>query len=237
MTSQLGYVLYEGPSAYDGAPIVSILTGFASSKNPKTGKMLQVWILRSDIAPHLAVKTGQDASVCGVCPLRPLTFKAFKGKLTKPCYVHVWKAPLSVFNAYKRGRYAYATPRAIREAIGDTPVRLGAYGDPASVPYAIFERLGVGSGRFMHTGYTHGWMLAERFDQRYLSILMASVDPNSGIAPENARTFRVVASMEELAPNEIECANTSSGIQCSKCGLCAGNARNAKNIAIVAHGN
>lgn len=68
-----GAILYEGPSVLDGAPIVAVLTGLKDkSKNPKTGPMLQVWIMRSDIAPHLAQQSGQDDSVCGDCPLRPL---------------------------------------------------------------------------------------------------------------------------------------------------------------------
>jgi hypothetical protein len=54
-----GYILYQGPSAIDGKPIVVIATGFASkSNNGKTGDMIQTWIIRQDIAPHLAVKSG-----------------------------------------------------------------------------------------------------------------------------------------------------------------------------------
>jgi hypothetical protein len=71
-----GVILYEGPSVIDGAPIVAIATGFKSpSSNDKTGTMIQVWILRADIAPHEAQKTGADESICGDCPMRPLLVK------------------------------------------------------------------------------------------------------------------------------------------------------------------
>ena len=64
MSKPNGYILYEGPSGIDGAPIVVIATGFAnSSANAKTGDMIQTWIIRSDIAPHHAVKSGDDASI------------------------------------------------------------------------------------------------------------------------------------------------------------------------------
>ena len=38
-----GYVLHEGPSPFDGQPIVSIAT--LHSSNRKTGDMVQTWIL------------------------------------------------------------------------------------------------------------------------------------------------------------------------------------------------
>ena len=64
-----GRVLYEGPSMLDGVPIVVIATGFAeSSANDKTGAMIQTWILRQDIPPHHAFKSGEGSSVCGGCP-------------------------------------------------------------------------------------------------------------------------------------------------------------------------
>ena len=67
----LGLILFDGPSMIDGEPIVVIATGFKrSSANPKTGDMLQTWILRRDVAPFAAIHNGADASICGDCPLR-----------------------------------------------------------------------------------------------------------------------------------------------------------------------
>jgi hypothetical protein len=61
-----GFILYEGKSVLDGAPIVYIAT--LSTSNRKTGDMVQTWILRSDINPVEASKQKLDASICGNCP-------------------------------------------------------------------------------------------------------------------------------------------------------------------------
>jgi hypothetical protein len=75
-----GLELWRGPSRLDGAPIVAIATGLAEpSSNPKTGPMVQTWILRADSSPQEAQRTGADASVCGDCPLRPLLARASGG--------------------------------------------------------------------------------------------------------------------------------------------------------------
>ena len=60
-----GFIIYEGRSAIDRAPIVVILTGLKPSKNSKTGAMLQTWILRADMHPLEALRTGADRAICG----------------------------------------------------------------------------------------------------------------------------------------------------------------------------
>lgn len=63
-----GFVIWEGPSPIDGAPLVAIVTGVRdTSGNVKTGAMLQTWIMRKDISPQEAVDTGGDRSICGDC--------------------------------------------------------------------------------------------------------------------------------------------------------------------------
>lgn len=70
-------IVYDGPSIIDGKPIVVILTGLAdSSANGKTGNLVQSFIIRSDVEPHTALKTGDDVSVCGLCPHRPMLARA-----------------------------------------------------------------------------------------------------------------------------------------------------------------
>ena len=108
-TKPLGIVLYQGPSQLDGESIVVIATGFQRpSANAKTGDMLQTWILRSDVNPLAAIHTGRDVSVCGDCPLRG--FLEGNGRRTvnrrRACYVAIHQAPLAVYDAYRRGRYA-----------------------------------------------------------------------------------------------------------------------------------
>ena len=58
-------VIYNGPSMLDGKPI--IVVGIITSNNAKTGNMLQTHIIRSDINPVTASKTGGDYSICGDC--------------------------------------------------------------------------------------------------------------------------------------------------------------------------
>jgi hypothetical protein len=72
---------WRGPSLVDGSPVVLLLSGLSSdSTNPKTGPMAQSWILRADMPPHVAVKTGADEAVCGKCPLRPALAMGDGGK-------------------------------------------------------------------------------------------------------------------------------------------------------------
>ena len=72
-----GRILWEGASQIDGAPIVCIATGLKrKTKNKKLSDsdrkgMIQTWIMRTDIAPHVAIKSGADESVCGGCIHRP----------------------------------------------------------------------------------------------------------------------------------------------------------------------
>jgi len=236
------FILYEGPSKYDNAPIVVIAT--TNTTNPKTGPMWQTWIMRQDVAPHEAVKTGDDASVCGACPLRPLSYKA--AGLKKKCYVKTWQAPLGIWKKYKRNGYEHIEPEQFGKLLKGQALRLGSYGDPAAMPYEIWQAIGVGSGKFKHTGYTHGWLLPN-FDTRMLEICMESLDEASEQAEQipEGRSYRVIEpeawkalGLGALRLGEILCpASDEAGKKsnCFSCGLCAGTSRQAKNIAIVSH--
>ena len=81
-----GLVLWSGPSALNGYPIVVVAT-FASS-NRKTGDMIQVWVLTADKAPIDAYKDGTDDAVCGDCKHRQ--------SLGGGCYVTIANAPQAV---------------------------------------------------------------------------------------------------------------------------------------------
>lgn len=242
-----GFILYEGPSLIDGQPIVAI--AITHSGNSKTGDMVQTYIMRSDINPVHALKTGDDGSVCGRCKHRPV----FGGK----CYVNVTHGPRSVFEAYKRGRYPHAVrfanlwfppnPTGVHAIANGTPcigkgrmVRLGTYGDPAAVPVQVWvDLLKFSSG---HTGYTHQWHRAP--DLRGLA--MASVDTPEEHAQARAmgwRTFRVRHDdSDPLMPREFVCpASHEAGkrLTCADCGACDGtngHAPNAASVAIVVHG-
>lgn len=222
---RIGAVLYEGPSELDGDPIVVILTGFQASVNAKTGKMLQVWVLRSDMNPVEALARAKDAAICGDCPQRVSTGGA--------CYVRVEKAPLSIYRAWKRGRYEDWTTRFPDRALAGRSVRFGAYGDPAAVPYRIWKRVRRRNRLASWTGYTHQWRKAPHLR----SFLMASVD-SAEEADEAAalgwRTFRVRLEDEPILTSEITCPSEKT--TCLECALCQGASKLARSVTILAHG-
>ena len=211
-----GTILYEGPSLLDGAPIVAIATH--ESANDKTGDMVQTWILRQDVTPLAAVKSGADVSVCGQCPHRGP--RAFFGHPRRTCYVNVGQAPQGVWKAWVRGVYRHGPLPAWK------PVRVGSYGDPAAVPFEVWEPL-LSPDAPRRTGYTHQWRAA---DERLRSLVMASCDsPSEAIDAARAgwRTFLVRAAdyVESLDPapiRSLECLSESKGLECAACAACDG---------------
>lgn len=241
MTKPNGYILYEGPSAIDGAPIVVIATGFAnSSANAKTGDMIQTWIIRSDIAPHHAVKTGDDASICGQCPHRPAmrdTVTA-SGEAFVPCYVKTFQAPLSVYNGYHRGIYPRATTADIASLCEGRMVRFGSYGDPFAAPIGIWQA--AASKALGWTGYTHQWRKA---GTDWARLVMASADSLADMLAAHKRgfrTFRVTAKpfenvkgLETICPASKEKAAATN---CATCRACMGTASKARvSVQIARH--
>lgn len=230
-----GAIIYEGASALDGAPIVVIVTGLRiRSANEKTGDMLQTWILRSDVSPIEALRTGADASICGDCRHRPAN--------DGTCYVNVGAGVNNVWEAYKAGRYA-RTPFQDIERLGvGRMVRLGSYGDPAAVPLPYWRRLTLKAAGW--TGYTHQWA-REGLDPAYKDFCMASVDSEAEAMTARKkrwRTFRVRSAAAPLMDRyEIACpASKEAGAKtdCAICKACMGQLAKARvNIAIVAHGS
>jgi len=226
-------VIYNGPSLLDGKPIVAIATW--SNRNTKTGAVVQTYILRSDINPLEASKTGEDFSICGDCTMRGEVNNDPKRKQAKGrrCYVNLGQGVLIVYKSFLRGVYAMANTKAGRNTLGRARfVRVGTYGDPAAVPAFIWEQLLAEADTF--TAYSHqsGW----RPD-----IAMQSAD-NKAEALDHwkagRRTFRVIADLGELdKTNEALCpASKEAGrrVQCTACKLCKGSSL-AKSIAIVEH--
>jgi hypothetical protein len=235
----LGYEIYNGPSMIDGRPVVAIVT--PGSANVKTGSMAQVWILPADENPSRAIHTGSDASVCGDCKHRG---SIVDGRNTgRTCYVLVFQAPRSVWEAWKRGRYTVSTPAAAAVALAGQNVRLGAYGDPAALPADVSRA--IVSMAPKHTGYTHQWQ-GSGSGPELADVCMASADTPaeaSAAAGSGFRYFRVSAvGVNELTAGEISCpASAESGkvTTCDRCGLCSGSVRQndgRKHIVIQAHG-
>jgi hypothetical protein len=186
--------------------------------------MAQLWVLDATTEPHIAVKTGEDESVCGDCPARG-----------KWCYVTTFQGPLSVYRTWKRGGYQQFTP----ELLDGVVLRFGAYGDPAAVPIEVIHRIGRRVRRF--TGYTHAWKYC---DSEFRHYCMASVDTPSDQAEavgRGWRTFRVAAGDSERCNGEVVCpASDEAGhkLDCYTCGACDGRRRPRvkSNIVIQAHG-
>ena len=243
MINPNGIIVYEGPSRIDGAPIVVIATGMSgnASRNAKTGGLVQTWILRADISPVDAIKSGADKSICGDCPHRGETVDG--RNVNRSCYVTVFQAPLVVWKAYKAGRYA--KPANIAGLFAGKRVRLGAYGDPAAIPAIIWAQ--ALQGAEAHTGYTHQWRNLVTFRRaeldQFQGWLMASCDnADDYLAAKNTgwRTFRVRRADEPLRQREVICPASHEAGQkttCSACVACGGNGAKARvDIAIIAHG-
>ena len=222
-------IIYNGPSLLDGKPIVVIAT--YSNRNTKTGKVVQTYILRSDINPLEASKTGQDFSICGNCPMRGEVTTDPKRKIAKgrKCYVNLGQGVLIVFKSYKRGVYKEGDPRTMGR---DRFVRVGTYGDPAAVPSHVWDELLAECETW--TAYTHQkpW----RPD-----IAMQSADSYDEAKAHWAagrRTFRVIVDLGDIdKTKETLCpASKEAGrrVQCTACKLCKGSSL-AKSIAIVEH--
>ena len=229
-----GFILWEGPSAIDGAPIVAIATGLNGSTNRKTGSMVQTYILRRDMAPTEAVKRGADASICGSCPHRG--DGTGKGRT---CYVNVGRGPGAVYRAYRNGSYprvAGAAP-AIAALGKGRKVRLGTYGDPAAVPVEVWQALV--SEAEGHTGYTHQWQAIAA--SAWAPLVMASADTRElAVRARGAgwRTFRVDAADAPKLAGEILCpASEQAGkkVTCAQCLACGGGERKG-SIYIPLHG-
>jgi hypothetical protein len=224
-------VFYRGPSLLTGDPIVGIVTGLEhASHNAKTGEMAQVWMLRSDMSPIDAIRRNADDAICGDCKLRG------DGGFGAVCYVTWWLGPNQVYKKFLAGGYddARVEPSA---AVRGAVLRLGAYGDPAAIPFQTWRRLLRTASGWI--GYTHQWRTC---DERFKTILMASVDtPREQFEAARAgwRTFRVRGRSDVLLRNEFVCpASNESGhrVTCTDCQLCAGTSSPARNVAIMAHG-
>jgi hypothetical protein len=214
-TQPTGYVLS------DQNGVVCIVT--KNSKNRKTGRMLQTYILTADVDPVTAARTGEESRVCGDCPLRG-------GK----CYVQRFQAPQAVWQKYRRGGY----PAIQWPALGAHSIRIGSFGDPAFVPASVWENVVKHSAG--HIGYTHQWRLP---GAQYLrEIVMASVESVADQCEAVAagwRTFRVRKPEQPKLADEMVCpASDEAGHRttCSRCLFCCGRSKRGKSVVINAHG-
>jgi hypothetical protein len=226
-----GYILHET------SDVVVIATGINNkSTNTKTGNMIQIYILCSNVDPVTASRTGQDAAICFDCPMRGTS----DGETVtgRACYVTLFHGPLAVYRAYQNGNYPKLSITDAASVFTGRTVRYGAYGDTCLIPKVWYRAISaVASG---WTGYTHQWQQSKF---AWLSqFVMASVESSALQAKATLagwRTFRVAATDAAL-PGEVNCpASIEAGKRttCEHCQLCMGTSKQAKNVYIQAHGN
>lgn len=236
MPKILGYIAYEGPSEIDGRPIVVIVNKLNGSDNAKTGAdLVQTFIIRSDVNPVDALKTGDDVSICGQCAHRPLLASETGDA---PCYVNVGRSVRSVFEAYKRGRYVKASPDTLRRILAGRKVRLGTYGDPAAAPVAMWQTITADAAGIV--GYSHQWQAVHFDHAAWAPLVMASADSIDEAAQANLygmRVFRVSVGIDKQS-GEVTCPASAEGgkkATCDSCMLCGGTSKAARDIVIADH--
>jgi hypothetical protein len=228
-----GAVFYLGPSLLTGDPIVGILTGLeGESLNAKTGRIAQAWILRSDLAPMDAKRANVDDAVCGDCKLRGRDGK------DSGCYVPVWVAPNQVYKSFIAGHYPTVTWPELQAIVEGRMLRLGAYGDPAAIPFEVWRATIRAASSWI--GYTHAWRVC---DPRFKATVMASVDTVDEFVAAGLsgwRTFRIRRRDEPLvAGAEFQCPASDEmnhRTTCAQCRLCRGTSSPARSVAIFPHG-
>lgn len=223
-----GYVVYKGPSLITGDEILAIAVGFNGSQNSKTGSMVQLYLLNSNLSPIDAMHCGANTSICGNCPMKK---KQVGPKTVGACYVNLGQAPTTIWKSYKKGLYPTLPSFDLFKG---KSVRLGAYGDPTALPITVIKA--IASHSFNWTGYTHHWW--NPLNQAYKEFCVASCD--GVLLMKKAKemgwdTFRHKAKGAPLLPGEIICPSETEGIQCIVCGLC--NGRSGKHIVIDRHGS
>lgn len=228
-----GIIIYRGPSMLNGKPIVVVATAILNgSHNGKTGEMVQVFILADGVKPHIGVFQGKDEAVCGDCPHRYVD-----GAGT--CYVNPVHGPSGVMRAVVNGTYPFVTPEEAAERVAGRTVRLGAYGDPAAVPLAVWHALLAKAAGW--TGYTHQWRkaLANGLN-RYCMASVETPRQQAHAIRKGWRTFRIREDGEDaLLKGEMVCPASEEGgkrLTCEECGSCSGGAPPKASVAIIAHG-
>ena len=208
--------VFRGVSSFNGDPVVGHLFTVATrSRNRKVGNMAQLAVFVDGISMENAYKSGADEAVCGDCPLRPRNLNV--------CYAV--QGPY-LGNVERKGRHL--TPDLDR-ACGalkrrQKPLRLGAYGDAACLPFLVVKRLVDAAGPAGQTMFTRGWRTC---DPHFQSLAMASVFSLAEQAEARSlgwRTFRVRLPGDPLHQGEISCPAVSPGsaVQCAQCLLCSG---------------
>lgn len=194
-----------------------------SSANVKTGDMAQAYFMPTREDPVAARRSGCDEDCCGGCRWRH----------GGGCYVRVEQGPLMVWKSMLKGRYHEELP------ISSRPLRLGAWGDPASMYEDDFMRwiaLLAGAHQMNKwTGYTHDWRNAGWLRE----ICMASVtrEDRDEARDKGWSTFMVVPEEAwDAVPDGERCPNVTRKVKCVNCLRCGPRSGVRRDIVVPAHG-
>lgn len=236
----MGMVIYRGPSLLDsvatrtgtlitaGTEIVVLATfGSGKSANAKTGEEIQTYILRADVSPSAAIANGLDGATCGQCIHRSVT----AGGLGT-CYAHhvARRGGNATWKQFSAGN---SEPYDLARFSGRT-LRLGAYGDPAAVPFEVWQPL-LDAVNHRATGYTHQWRTC---DPRFKTVCMASCDSDADQRDADAdgwRVYRVYPIGSDKPAGTVPCP--APKIKCHDCLKCSGTGLGRRgHVSIPAHG-
>lgn len=216
-------IVWQGPSAFTGREVEVLVQCLRTpSTNEKTGAMVQVSIVQAGENPSLLRGTPREADICGDC--------RGQKRLDGWCYED-WQ-PWLIGQRRHLAERVLLVPAS--EMLRGRAVRIGAYGDPAAVPYEVWQLLLTHARAW--TGYTHAWRTC---DPRFRLNLMASVESEAEAqeaAGDGWRTFRIRQPLGVLGAGEIVCPYETHRVTCERCRLCAGQARPAKSLVITVHG-
>ena len=246
-------LIWQGPSQLDGQDIIVLATGVPkaprlkrdgtpyktrasktkASANAKTGDMIQIHILVSDVNPTAALKSGADISICGVCP-----HKSVAAGGSGACYTHGnlrrGFAQTGTYNAHME----HGSAPFDLERFRGMRVRFGAYGDPAAAPFAIWQAIAAVAAGV--TGYTHQWRAADIGFANFCMASADSADEGRQARKMGYRNFIVRAPGEAKPRGAVVCpASAEAGKRtvCASCMQCGGNGNGRTNdITIIAHG-
>jgi hypothetical protein len=149
----------------------------------------------------------------------------------------MFNGPIGIWRKFILGFYPKLAPAAAARALRGQSVRITAYGDPAFVPFEIWQSLLAEASGWV--GYTHQW---RGCDRRFQGLLMASVESEREARAAQARgwrTFRARSAGALLLASEFQCPASDEGghrATCLDCQLCRGSASPAKSVSIWLHG-
>lgn len=164
-----------------------------------------------------AIKSKEDTAICGACPLKDGI-----------CYVLPFQAPNAIWKSYQKRHYNPADTLNLKHSI----VRIGAYGDPASVPLKVITDLESKAYKVLNYTHTPKTNLKGRAMLSVESLSKARYYQGVGW-----KTFRVRQKGDtETHAGEVVCPASvpNSTTQCSNCGLCDGA---TVNVVTAVHGS